>query len=100
MMNNTYIEELIVGMDDTLPHDDNIYRVHINPDTYTVEVRCFGMEGVDRSSEGTYSCVENLPLWIQKRLAVLTMLRVEIPMRTIDGVGRRIDKDVYWVFRS
>lgn len=89
--------------DNVLPHDDNIYRVHINPDTYAVKVKCFGMEGVDSSVAGTYSCVDNLPLWMQKRLAVLTMTRppdVQMVDGALVGIGKRISKDVYWVFRS
>lgn len=85
---------------DELPHDDNIYRVVIHPSTNSVSVSCFGMEGVDTAIEGAYDSVDKLPKWIQRKVAVLNMLRVKPPMRTVDGVGRRIDKDTFWIYRS
>ena len=83
-----------------LPPDDNIYRVVIYPNTKSVLVTCFGMEGVDTSIEGAYDSVDELPEWIQRKLAVLNMLKVKPPMVAVSDVGRRIDKDTFWVYRS
>tara|TARA_E500000318_G_C3491101_1_gene184390 strand:+ start:368 stop:544 length:177 start_codon:yes stop_codon:yes gene_type:complete len=58
------------------------------------------MEGVDMTVEGVYDSVDELPEWIQRKLSVLNMLKVKPPMRTIDGIGRRIDEDTFWVYRS
>ena len=80
--------------------DDNIYRVVIYPNTKSVLVTCFGMEGVDTSIEGAYDSVDELPEWIQRKLAVLNMLKVKPPMVAVSDVGRRIDKDTFWVYRS
>ena len=85
---------------DELPQDDNIYRVVIYPTTKSASVACFGMEGVDMTVEGVYDSVDELPEWIQRKLSVLNMLKVKPPMRTIDGIGRRIDEDTFWVYRS
>jgi len=93
-------EHLYHISDDTLPHDDNIYRVVIYPNTKSVLVSCFGMEGVDMVVEGAYDSVDELPEWIQRKLAVLNMLRVKPPMQSIDDVGRRIDEHTFWVYRS
>lgn len=83
-----------------LPPDDNIYRVVIYPRTKSVVVSCFGMEGVDTSIEGAYDSVDELPEWIQRKLAVLNMLKVKPPMPAVSDVGRRIDEDTFWVYRS
>lgn len=85
---------------DELPQDDNIYRVVIYPRTKSASVSCFGMEGVDMTVEGVYDSVDELPEWMQRKLAILNMLRVAPPMRTVDGIGKRIDKDTFWVYRS
>jgi hypothetical protein len=58
------------------------------------------MEGVDMTVEGVYDSVDELPEWMQRKLAILNMLRVAPPMRTVDGIGKRIDKDTFWVYRS
>jgi len=83
-----------------LPHDDNIYRVVVYPNTKSVLVSCFGMEGVDTAIEGAYDSVDELPEWIQRKLSVLNMLKVKPPMQAVSDVGRRIDEDTFWVYRS
>ena len=80
-----------------LPPDDNIYRVVVYPNTKSVLVSCFGMEGVDVAVEGAYDSVDELPKWIQRKLAVLTMLKVD---DSLPDTGRRIDEDTFWVYRS
>ena len=42
-----------MSCDNDLPHDDNVYRVYVNPHTNTVEVSCIGME-VDSAVSGEY----------------------------------------------
>jgi hypothetical protein len=89
------------SQNDTLPHDDNIYRVVIYPNTKSVLVTCFGMEGVDVAVEGTYDSVDELPEWIQHKLAVLNMIKVKpVSGMQVDGIGRRIDRNTFWVYRS
>ena len=94
---SSLVEEVLHIVDDTLPHDDNIYRVVIYPNTKSVLVSCFGMEGVDVAVEGAYDSVDELPKWIQHKLAVLIMLKVD---DSLLGTGRRIDEDTFWVYRS
>ena len=90
-------EQVSAITDDVLPHDDNIYRVVIYPSSKSVLVSCFGMEGVDMAVEGAYDSVDELPEWIQRKLAVLTMLKVD---DSLLDTGRRIDEDTFWVYRS
>jgi hypothetical protein len=76
---------------------DNVYRVAIVGTS--VEVMCLGMD-VDVSVEGIYNSTSELPMWMQERLAVLSMMKVNPPQTKIEGVGMRVDESVYWVLRG
>jgi hypothetical protein len=76
--------------------DDSIYRVSVCPDG--VDVVCFGL-GVDTIHDGHYINVDVLPKWVQERLAVLMMMTHTPPTEEVEGVGRRISRDVYWVYK-
>lgn len=76
--------------------DDCIYRVSICPDG--VDVICFGM-GVDTVHDGHYINADVLPKWVQERLAVLMMMSYAPPTEEVEGVGRRISRNVYWVYK-
>ena len=47
-----------------------------------------------------YASVAELPKWAQERVAVLMLCDPTPPTQDVDGVGRRIDRDVYWVYRG
>lgn len=87
------------GPDDDVsrPHDDKIYRVHIQA-VGAVSVICLGMDRVDSPLEGYYHEVEALPLWVRERLAVLMVTSPKPPTHTVVGVGRRISETVFWVY--
>ena len=87
-----------MSYDNDLPHDDNVYRVYVNPHTNAVEVSCIGME-VDSVVSGEYDSVDALPLWMQGKVALLMMTPLDKPTSEVEGVGRRIDDNVYWIFR-
>jgi hypothetical protein len=72
------------------------YRIRIT--TGGVDVICFGLESVDSDLEGHYDRVDDLPSWVQERLAVLLVLDPRPPTAPIQGVGRRISERVFWVF--
>ena len=84
---------------DDLPRDDNVYRVYVSPRTNTVRVLAIGIE-VDSTIEGEYDSVDALPLWMQEKIALLMMTSLDKPTSTVEGVGRRIDANVYWIFRA
>jgi len=81
-----------------LPYDGNVYRVYVNPHTNAVKVQVFGME-VDNTVSGEYPTVHYLPLWMQEKVALLMMTPLDKPTSEVEGVGRRIDDNVYWIFR-
>lgn len=77
--------------------DDKIYRVFVNKEKNTIEVVCIGMDKLDEKIEGTYSNVDELPEWLQERLAVLMVSCAEPPTNKIGYLGRRIDENTFWV---
>jgi hypothetical protein len=77
-------------------NDDCIYRVSVCPDG--VDIVCFGM-GVDTKHDGHYINADVLPKWVQERLAVLMMMTHTPPTEEVEGVGRRISRDVYGVYK-
>ena len=46
----------------------------------------------------TYSTTDSLPEWLQRKLSVLMGFKHEIPTEPVQGVGRRVSQNVYWVF--
>ena len=42
--------------------------------------------------------IDDLPDWMQRRIAVLSGMSYEPPTEYVAGIGRRIEKYVYWVF--
>ena len=80
----------------SLDHD-TLYRVSIDPDTNTVQVSCIGIDRVDSKLEGTYLTVEDLPQWVQERIALLMMVDPKPPTPEVEGVGQRIDRYTFWV---
>ena len=76
--------------------DDKIYRIEIHPED--ISVVCFGVDGVDPRLEGEYSSIDELPDWVQARIAILSILPCEPPTEEIDGVGRRIASNIFWVY--
>lgn len=76
-----------------------VYRVWKRERDDYWEVNCIDMP-MDYSSEGVtrvYESFEALPVWIQDRVRALRMLLMAPPTTWVDGVGRRITPDVYWV---
>jgi hypothetical protein len=55
--------------------------------------------GVDTIHDGHYINVDVLPKWVQERLAVLMMMNYTPPTEEVESVGRRISRDVYWVYK-
>jgi len=78
--------------------DDSTYRVTVARNNRTVSVECFGMYPLDRSVDGTYASVDELPEWMQAKLAVLLMLDTPPPTNDVEGVGSKLSPHLYWVY--
>ena len=76
---------------------NNIYRVAISPATKQADVICLGMDTIDAEAEGIYADTSQLPDWMQGKLAVLALMKVDPPQTKVEGVGMRVDEDTYWV---
>lgn len=76
---------------------NNIYRVAISPDTKQADVICLGMDTIDAEAEGMYADTSQLPDWMQAKLAVLALMKVDPPQTKVEDVGMRVDENTYWV---
>ena len=74
--------------------NDNVYHVYLNPDTNCIHVSCIGMNRLDTDVGGVYSSIEELPQWMQERLAVLLVVQPNI---YYGDFGKSIDKNSFWV---
>jgi len=78
--------------------DDATYRVFIHTDTGHIDIMCFGMNPVDKGLVGTYESFGDLPVWVQERLSVLSVLPAPPPPNEVTGIGQRIAEHVFWVY--
>lgn len=74
------------------------YRISINSKG-GVEAVCFDLENIDSELEGYYDGISALPMWVQERVAVLAVCNPEPPTHIVEGVGRRISENVYWIYK-
>lgn len=84
--------------DEGLPEGECIYRINISASN-SISVMCFGFGSVDDDLKHHYDDVDALPEWVQERLAALMMLSFTPPTEVVPGVGKRVSKDVFWVFK-
>ena len=77
--------------------DDKLYRVCLDNHINTIEVVCIGIDRVDSGTYGVYASADDLPKWLQERLAILMVTSWKPPTVGIDGIGKRIDKNTFWV---
>jgi hypothetical protein len=80
--------------------EEPIYRIRVNDDT-TVDIDCYDLlENFAPELEKSYDSVQDLPEWAQSKLAVLMVLDVTKRNEEIRGVGKRINNNIFWVFRG
>lgn len=77
--------------------DDKVYRVYIEPTTKHVHTVCLD---IDSDKKQYYDSPDDLPEWMQAKVAVLMMTSLTKPTQVIEGVGRRIDANTYWVVET
>ena len=77
-----------------------IYRILIRGDN-SIETDCYDMIDLFKPElEKAYSSIDDLPEWVKERLAVLSVLNPEMRNEEIEGVGRRIAKNIFWVYKE
>jgi len=70
------------------------YHVNISNDTGLVRITCLGIECVDTVLKGSYSSLNEVPLWVQEKLSLLMMLESKA---TLDSIGMKIDDNTFMV---
>jgi len=78
-----------------------IYRLKLSDSTKSVDVDWYDLqENFAPELKRVYDSVHELPQWVQEKLSVLMVLDPTKINHNIDGVGRRINKDIFWVFKE
>jgi hypothetical protein len=77
-----------------LAKDAAIWRISFDP-SGAVSRMYVGFP--DREHATITTTPENLPGWVQERIAALNVFGDNLPTPYVDGVGRRINKSTYYV---
>lgn len=90
-----------MSLQNDITEQPSILRVEINLKTNFVSVDCFEeVNCVDKTISGYYGSPDELPEWVQNKLAVLMTVDSTPPTQPVEGVGQRISRNVFWVYRS
>jgi hypothetical protein len=63
------------------------------------KVAVYSLDSIDTEVDGYYDSVNDLPVWMQERLAILLLMSAKPPTQDVDDVGRRIDETTFWLYR-
>ena len=78
-----------------------IYRLSIHDRTGKVDIHCYDLlENFAPELDKEYNSINDLPKWAQEKLAVLMVLDPSIINNDIEDVGRRISRNVYWLYKE
>ena len=76
-----------------------VYRIRIHEDS-SVETTCYDMlDNFKPELDNHYEHLDDLPNWVQDKLAVLMLLDHKVNNNEVKNVGRRISEDIFWVFK-
>ena len=90
-----------MSLQNDVTEQPSILRVEINLKTNFVSVDCFEeVNCVDKTILGYYGSPDDLPDWVQNKLAVLMTVDSTPPTQPVEGVGQRISRNVFWVYWS
>ena len=74
------------------------YHISICSDKKSVSVSPLGINNIDSELCSYYSCVNDLPDWVQDKLSVLMLLIPPPPANDVAGVGSKVGPYLYWVY--
>jgi hypothetical protein len=75
------------------------YRIEILQSTGRVDVQSLDIVyNFLPDLKNLYKSVDDLPKWVQDKLAVLMICDLSKPTPIIANVGRRISENIFWVF--
>ena len=76
-----------------------VYRIWIHKDS-SVETTCYDLlDNFKPELDNHYAHLDDLPDWVQSKLAVLMLLDHKVNNEEVKNVGRRISEDIFWVFK-
>jgi hypothetical protein len=79
-----------------------IYRVRFKNGgvgVYKID-RLMGSPHSVQETEQLYDSPSDLPKWVQDKVALLSMFDPnEKPAQTVEGIGRRVDENTFWVYK-
>lgn len=73
---------------------ETFYRVHVNTLFNSATVVCYGPWCIDNPDEGEYKCLQDLPDWVQGRIAVLMTVNTG---EKIPAIGWRTTDNVFHI---
>ena len=76
---------------------DVVHRVILDNDTKKCYINTFGMQSIDTPHRKVYDDANALPMWMQKRIALLMLLK-EPYGEEVQGIGKRISETVFWLY--
>lgn len=68
---------------------DTLYSVTVSKHTKKVHVTCLGIECVDNELKDVYSSIDDLPTWVQNKMAVLMLVD------KVEGTGYKVGEKFY-----
>jgi hypothetical protein len=78
-----------------------IYRLEIHDRTGEVATTCYDLlENFAPELKQSYNNINELPKWAQEKIAVLMVLDPSKINEEVEGVGRRITRNVYWLYKE
>jgi len=78
-----------------------IYRVSIHDRTGQVNTDCYDLlENFAPELKMRYDTINDMPNWAQAKLAVLMVLDPMKVNNDIEGVGKRISRNIYWLYKE
>ena len=75
-------------------HPNKSYHITVSNTTGHVDCTCLGMECVDTVLKHIYSSVDEMPLWVQERIALLMMLESKT---TLGNIGMKLDDNTFLI---
>ena len=76
--------------------DYTLYQIKIDANTKRVHVLCLGMYCVDSELKEWYESVDDLPKWVQEKLAVLMMLEPTLDYKS--EIGYRASDYEFYIY--
>ena len=75
------------------------YRIEFD-DKERAHVECLNYAlDIDPLQEGVYESIDALPKWVRDRIHVLNPFSSKPPTIDVEGLGRRIEENIFWVYK-